>query len=260
MKGLYTFRKITNEEELKHFMQLRYQTYQNSALNCILKENKHQIDISIFDLHAEHFGLFYNGKPAGYLRFIFKRNEKFNTEAFEIGKAITLFDASRHNKTAIQSIKKPEFPFLNYPDITQEMQTYYSTIKKEQEYLIEPSRMTIFKEFKGLGASRFILECGIVLTIIQCTGRSHGLVCCHRKYANCYQQYGLKRIAGSERSIKIEDPAISDYQYESLELLFTPRETIEQTLSHSDIPKQFHHTFSAMYKEYKNNNHITRKL
>lgn len=260
MKGQYSFRKITSKQALKHFMQLRYQSYQNSALNCILKENKQQIDISIHDLHAEHFGLYCNDQPAGYLRFVFPRNEKYDSKAFEIGKELAFFNEVTHSKSALQSNQYPEFPFLNYPDITHQMQDYYASLQKKQECIIEPSRMTIFEEFKGIRAFMFLFECAIVLYMIQCTRKSHALVCCHRKYASFYQRYGLQKIEGSARSIKINNTTIPDYQYESLELIYNPVKSIEQSLQNSEIPVKYQPTFNAMYQEYLNHHQIARNL
>ncbi len=260
MKEQFTFRKIEHKEELKCFMKLRYQTYRSSDLNCILRQNNHQLDINVFDIHSEHFGLFCNDQPAGYVRLVLPRKEKYDLRAFEIGNEIHLFKKGIHCEKALKSLNHPEFPFLNYPDLPPDVRSYYNAIVEKQECLFEPSRMAISKQYRGTNTSKFLIECSIILYLSLCSGKSHAMICCNRSHVASYLRYGLKRIRGSARSIRLNDPNSPDFHYESMDLSITRMSTVEASISNSNIPKKLHPKFFEMYSEYKNHNQITRTL
>lgn len=241
-------------------MKLRYETVLKSDLRCILKENEYQLDVDVFDLHSKHFGLFCEDQPAGYIRYVFPRNEHYDLNAFEIGLSLQLFSQETHNDKALESMDHPKFPFLNYPDSPAGVQSYYNSIREKGEDLIEPSRLTMFNGHKGIMNIAFMIECAIILYIINSNGRKYALVCCQSNNAKFYQRYGLQKIEGSAHAIKGKEKNLPDYIYESLYLSVSNSCLSQQSLNDTSIPAKFHSRLLSMYDEYTNHNQITREL
>ena len=75
MSKTYTFREITEKEELEKFFRLRYEVYSDCRCQSILKKNGHPIDIDYYDVHSRHYSLACENEHAGYLRIVLPKEE-----------------------------------------------------------------------------------------------------------------------------------------------------------------------------------------
>ena len=142
----YTFRELNGEAELETFLKLRYETYVNSrSLRHFLTENEARIDMDVYDLHAKHFGLFQGVEPAGYIRVVAHKSQCYNPDVFAIGVRNQIFQSYIHREKELTKHPYPDFPFLSYDQIPQEVCKYYSSLSmQEKESAIEGGRFMLF--------------------------------------------------------------------------------------------------------------------
>ena len=88
----YTFREITEADELEMAFRLRYEVYSSCRCSMFLNTNLNKIDIDSYDLHSKHFGLFiHENELAGYFRVVLDKNEYYNPDVLEIGRKFHFF-------------------------------------------------------------------------------------------------------------------------------------------------------------------------
>jgi len=93
MSKKYTFREITEKDELEKFFKMRYSIYSNCRMNGFVKCNEHSIDIDAYDVHSRHYALTCENVNAGYLRVVLPREEMFQDQVLEIGRKYHLLNS-----------------------------------------------------------------------------------------------------------------------------------------------------------------------
>lgn len=232
----YTFREITEKEELEQFFKFRYQIYSECCYKGYLKENSFLMDIDVFDTHSKHYALYCENNIAGYFRVVLPREEYSNQEVLEIGNQKNLlgeYDSYLKNGHAT-------YPFLSYKNVPQSRWNFVETLKKRNENIAEASRLILRPEFRTIKTAKFLIECAIVLYVIICLGQKHGVITCSAKHSPIYQRYGFKPIDNN-----------SEYISNGVENI---------CLTLSSVPVYLNDMFQAMCKEFKQTGRIEREL
>jgi hypothetical protein len=242
----YTFREITEADELEQAFRLRYEVYSNCRCNSFLNTNLNKIDIDSYDLHSKHFGLFINeNELAGYFRVVFDKNEYYNSDVLYIGRKFNFFPGTEYALEGIKHIERADYPFLSYPDIPENIESFYDSITRKREGLAEGSRLIIKEQFRGIRTSIFMMECIMMLYLIICIGRKHAVINCIKEHGFFYEHYGFKPIddgQGYNLFVSIKNVCLSI--------------PLASSLQTSTVPKQFHPKLEGMAAEYS----ITGKI
>ena len=247
----YTFREITEAGELEQAFRLRYEVYSNCRCSSFLKSNVNKIDLDIYDLHARHFGILINDHELiGYWRIVFSKNDLYNPEIFYIGEKYGFFKSDEMSSLIEEKKESADFPFLSYPDIPEEIKSYYNSIKSGNEDLAEGSRLMIKEHFRGVRMVLFLMDCMMMLFFIHCLGKRHAFTNCVKEHAQFYQRYGFKFI-GDERGYSISG------SIKEAVCLTIP---LSMSLSASTVPAHFHPKLECMSAEYSLNGKITKTI
>jgi predicted GNAT family N-acyltransferase len=188
----YTFREITEADELEQAFRLRYEVYENSRLNPFLKHNSRKVDIDEFDFHSKHYGIFNEkGDMIAYLRVVFDRSELNNQSVYEVIINLHLEINNLNDSISIKE-KGSEFPFLSYPEVPDAVKTHYFTVKAKNEAFVEASRLIIKDEFRGPRLSGFLIDCAMMLFTMICSEKKHAIVCCDKHHSFFYERFGFR--------------------------------------------------------------------
>jgi predicted GNAT family N-acyltransferase len=187
----YTFREITEADELEMAFRLRYEVYSNTGNKVFLHQNIHKIDIDVFDAHSKHFGIFTDqGKLVAYIRVVLDKSEIKNDLVSDIVQKFELDLNCAKNRV--------DYPFLSYPTVPECVKSHYNDLKSKKEGLAEASRLIIREEFRGARLSSFLIECAMVLFTLICNERKHAVVCCDKHHSIFYERYGFTSFGNSE--------------------------------------------------------------
>ncbi|HAA24068.1 MAG TPA: hypothetical protein DCP28_36805 [Cytophagales bacterium] len=193
MDQTFTFRQITDEQELETFMKLRREIYMDSPKFSTLLQ--YPVDIDRYDLHSLPFGLFCNGEPAGFIRVILPTEDYYNPHAYRIRRKYGAFAPETHSEAAIKTQVGPQFHVFKYLPDSQKLQDYYTEAMAQGINLTEGSRIILFRKFRGLKAARFLTECTITTYIEHnWMARRHAVICCTSKQQHYYRQYGFELV------------------------------------------------------------------
>lgn len=237
----YTFREITEANELEQAFRLRYEVYSKSRVRSMLRQNENEIDIDVFDLHSNHYGLFANeNELIGYLRVVLDKTKFYNSTVFEIGKKYNLFNSLEHCLEGIQKVV--DYPFLSYPNIPGSVISHYESLKSQNEEFAEGSRLIIKENFRGIRTSSFLIECIMVLFMFICLGKRIALLSCCKDHSPFYKRYGFKPLGNGE------EYKIYDVENEGL------------TLYLSTLPANLPSRFEEMKAQYLITGKITKSL
>ncbi|MBK9488548.1 MAG: GNAT family N-acetyltransferase [Haliscomenobacter sp.] len=114
MEKHFTFREITDRNELKKAFRLRYEVYEQSRMQFLLTPNEAKMDLDVFDLHSRHFGFFHNHEIAGYIRIVVDRKSYFNSIVASIGLENHVFAPPKFIENNYAYNGEANFPFLSY--------------------------------------------------------------------------------------------------------------------------------------------------
>ena len=245
MGKIFTFREITEKEELEAFFRLRYEIYSLCAMKDFLYENNNRIDVDYFDVHSRHFALLNGTNTIGYFRVVLPKDELTNYDILEIGKRHQLLDEIEY----IKKIDEAEFPFLSYEGIPERYLIYYLDLLNRNEKLAEASRLILHPQFRSIITGKFLIECAMALFVNICIGQKHAVVFCSGKHDRFYEPYGFIPIAGREECV---------FNHSNLgQALTIP---LSRDLSDSTVPKQLHGKLQEMANEFKSTGKIWREL
>lgn len=132
------FREAQNKTELEALFTLRHQVYQEDRnLQSMLSENN--LDLTVYDLNALHFGAFENDKAIAYIRLVVEKETHFTAWANELISELGI---------QLEKQKFP-FPFQNYhPDLNWSIQFIKSL---ESRKIGEVGRLAIHKDYRQAG-------------------------------------------------------------------------------------------------------------
>jgi predicted GNAT family N-acyltransferase len=236
MSTKYTFREITEKEELEQFLRLRFDIYSGCRCRSILKNTGHPIDIDYYDVHSKHYAMTCGNKNAGYFRVVMPKEELTQQSIIEIAGKYSIFsDYDRY----LNSEAAP-FPFLCYKEIPQSYWNFYKSMKRGNKNLAEASRLILIPDFRTIRTSRFLIECAIVLYLIICFGKIQAVLSCNVNHKSFYEYYGFKAIG--------EENGLSTYGFDSV------------AMSLVSLPDQHHLRLEEMTSEFKSNGKIEREL
>ncbi len=237
---MYKFREIKSEAELEHFMHLRYERYMKSSNKSFVKLNENKIDIDVYDLNSKHFGLFYKEAPVGGFRLINHKSEIYDEKAFNIGLKYGVFNEELHSRENLIKHDYPDFPFISNSEIPRSISSFYKSVTKQKNDILEGSRLVLIGKHNGLRLAKFLVECSIVYSII--CSKKHYVLNCRSTHERFYKGYGFRTINDDDRSYLKE-------KTESAALL-----------SLSSIGSKFHDSFHEMAYQFTNNNTISRAI
>ena len=236
MSKKYTFREITEKDELEKFFRLRYNVYSDCRCQSLLKKNGHPIDIDFYDVHSRHYALTYENINAGYFRVVMPKEELTQNSIIEIAEKHNAFNDYEKYLTGGYA----PFPFLSYKEVPAGYWDYFNNLQSKNKKLAEASRLVLQPEFRTIRTSRFLIECAIVLYIIICIGRKQAVLSCNVRHKTFYEYYGFKPI-GKENGFSV-------YGYDSV------------AMSMSFLPEHFKSKFEEMTAEFKLTGKIQRML
>jgi predicted GNAT family N-acyltransferase len=236
MSTKYTFREITEKDELEQFFRLRFEVYSGCRCRSILKNNGHSIDIDYYDVHSRHYAMTCGNTNAGYFRVVLAKEELIQQSVIDIAENYNIF---RNYDRYLNSEAAP-FPFLCYKEVPQSYWNYYKNLKRGNKNLAEASRLILIPELRTIRTSKFLIECAIVLYLIICFGRRQAVLSCNQRHKSFYEYYGFNAIG--------EENGLSTYGYDSL------------AMSLVSLPDQHHLRLKEMTSEFKSNGKIEREL
>jgi predicted GNAT family N-acyltransferase len=197
MNKTMTFREITEKDELEKAFRFRYEEYSKSSNHVLLKHNIYRLDINSFDIHSRHFGIFSTtNELIGYLRVILDKTEIYNLRVYEIGVKYDLFSVVKHAKENLPGLKVADYPFLSLPNVPENVKSYYSSLKSNNNFFAEGGRLMIKEEFRGLRVSNFLLDCAMMLFSQICLGKKHAVLCCDSHHIPLYKRCGFQLFGG----------------------------------------------------------------
>jgi predicted GNAT family N-acyltransferase len=195
----FTFREITEVDELEQAFRLRYEVYSNSRNRVFINQNEFGLDLDNFDLHSNHYGIYSpDNVLIGYLRVVLDRNEYYNFGVFEIGLKFGIFCKSIHSNENIKKVDYAEYPFLSYPNLPESVKSKFTSLKNSNQLFAEASRLIIAENFRGFRTSAFLIECAMVLFIIICQGKRNAIVNCCKDHKSFYERYGFRTFSDEQ--------------------------------------------------------------
>ncbi|MCD4663885.1 MAG: GNAT family N-acetyltransferase [Bacteroidales bacterium] len=238
MSKKYTFREITEKDELEKSFRLRYNVYSKCRMNSFVKPNKHSIDIDSFDLHSRHFTLICNNTIVGYMRVVLPKEEILQQNILELGNMYDLLNDSKKPKN-----DGSPYPFLNYKGTPGSYWNYYHSLSIKNEGLVEASRLALLPEYRTIRSSKFLIECIMVFFILICERMKHAVIACYDNHSAFYKYYGFKEIDSGNK-----------YQFPINFSAFI------LVISLSSIPDKNHSRFQEMAEEFKTTHKIVKVL
>lgn len=237
----YSFREITEAKELEKAFRLRYEVYSNSRNRVFINRNEGGLDMDIYDLHSNHYGLYSpDNVLIGYLRVVLDRNEYYNYEVFKIGLKHGIYYNSIHSNENIKKEDYAEYPFLSYPNLPVSVKSKFMCLKKANQLFAEASRLIIVENFRGFRTSAFLIECAMTLFIIICQGKRNAIVNCCRDHSSFYERYGFRPFSEEQ-----------DFNIFGM---------TKETLYLSDLPDNLPSKFEEMKAQYLITQKITKTL
>ena len=249
MEKAYTFRKITNKEELTQFFKLRYAVYEQSDLQAFISINGKKMDIDVYDIHSHHYGLFKGNEIAGYIRLVVGRKGYCNPAILTICKENGFFENDLSFQNGALKNCAPSYPFLGYPGVPPVVKDYYNSIKSDYP-IIEASRLVIPENHRGVRAGLRMIELATIAAMqLIGNGKGYVIIDCATSQEKVYGLFGFKRLPG------LKDYYVFDVMKgKSLCLSLS----LSLSLCLSDIPAKMHDRFYGMSEEFVKTNKIVR--
>jgi len=254
----FTFKEIIDQVELEKAFRLRYEVYEKSRMQFLLRPNAAKIDLDIFDLHSRHFGIFYNNNIAGYIRVVIDRKSYFNTTVASVGLENNVFEARKFIGNNYVYNGEANFPFLSYAGVPHNVKAFY--IEKAQCFsIIEASRLIVLEQFRGHKFSITLIECAIVAGM-HVLGSEIGIAVldCSASQKRVYQLFGFQTLPNtSEYYVLNSDLTIRAL---SLSLSLSLFLSLSLSLSLSDVPPKLHDKIQKMSDEFEQTLQIKLEL
>ena len=244
MKNIFTFREITEKDELEEFFRFRYDVFSNCEAKYFLEENENHLDINHYDVHSRHFALTTDNANAGYLRVVLPKDELTNTDVLEIGKRYKLLDEEDY----FHKNGKAPFPFLSYGGVPQSYWNYFNELQSKNEQVAEAGRRIIHPEFRSIRTGKFLVECAMALFVVICIGQEHAIMSCASEHSRFFDNVGFIPIANGEGYVSNNINCVT---------LSLP---LSESLSTSTVPQQFHSKFEEMANEFRSTGKMEREI
>jgi predicted GNAT family N-acyltransferase len=249
-KACFTFREITEAGELEAAFRLRYEVYAKCRLSPFLKPAYCGMDLDHYDLYSRHYGLFNEVDDlAGYFRVVLGWRESYQDHVSRFCNDMGINLETGFFGKVSSAFSLPEYPFLSYPELPAPVRSYFEELIRNNESLAEASRLIIKDEYRGMRTSAFLLECAVMLYLLLCIGRKHGVICCAEDHSRFYIRYGFK-LVGSQGAY------LCNCNHPSL-IMTLPRAS---SLAASHIPASLHTHLENLANEFLINHKITRVL
>lgn len=239
MGKLYTFREITDINELEEFLKLRYKIYAASINKAVLEENEYQIDIDCYDIHSKHYCLISDEKAA-YFRMVLPSESLTNGNILQLK---AKFDLQSKNNSPKPVCKAP-YPFLSYKEVLQSHKDFFEELLYQNKAIVESSRLIVMPDHRALKATRFLTEAAIALYTFFYREYQTGIVNCPVEYVDFYKEYGF---------IPIDDG--KSYNFNGIQ-----KTSLSFSIDASSIPPKYINQFEAMANEYLLTGKIEREL
>lgn len=244
----FTFHEITDPLKIEEFFLLRYQVYNESDLAPFLKQNVHQIDMDVYDLHSRFFGIYCNSELIAGVRTVIHKEDYFNPKVYEIGKWYGIYTEDQSSREKLLQLNYPDFPFLSYPEVPNEIKQFYENQRKDKKVFMV-SRCVIHPAHRGLKTMQMLTE-GIATALCLMIKRNLGLVVTdvcvpHSKF---YGRYGFNSMQNASTYIVHGNKGICLAMLVSTNLIKT------------SFPQYLHSKFEQLILEYSLTHKITRTL
>lgn len=239
MKQPFTFRQISDAEELEQLLSLRFNLYAKSRMKSFICHNKFGLDFDKFDLHAHHFGLFLGDTVIGYIRIIENVNRFKSKIAALVNKKYGFVQevSPEQNETG-------DFPFLSYSGVPQAVKEYYN-IQKYNTTFLEGSRLIISEEYRSLKAVKYLLDCSVAASM-DIIREENGIVIldCAKSHEKWYSTMGFTKL-----------PDIEAYNLDNIPVTVL-KLPLSVELSNTTLPKEKHNYYTSLYNEYQYHHQI----
>lgn len=253
----YVFRELVEKNELKQFMKLRFNTYQSSSKKNLLRFPDSGLDLSQYDIHAKHYGLFSDGKPEGFIRAVFNSKEYYNPPVLEIASEELICTKN------VKSLSGPEvplesiFPMLSYPEASDKLKQYFKNILSNNEAVFEPGRLMLFGKHdpKGYRKSLFMVECLTAFFLFFWSKKMHAIIYSDASHENFYKAFGFQNIEGGSMYYKKWQVHKSSWVTSRSVAMVLPGASSPLT-----VPSKHYNKYHKMIEEYQLKNRITRIL
>ena len=190
MKTTFTFREITDADDLEQWLRLRYTLFANTHNRVFIHENRHRIDLDHFDTHARHFGIWEGRRKAGYVRLVYPQNRMVCQAAVTIMNGYPIVEITTPTHPAAP------YPFLSYPGIPDTYWSFYHQTQRRNEQLIEGSRLVVLPDYRGLKIVNWLFTCGLATCVMADPTFRYGVVNCNTPHLPFYASHGFAPIGG----------------------------------------------------------------
>jgi hypothetical protein len=153
----YTFQEITEPLEMEKLFGLRYKVYSECELAPFLAKNEYHIDMEVYDLHSRFFGIYCSNELVSGVRAVHNKRDYFNYKVFEIGHKFNLYSEDKDSQAKLENLDYPDFPFLSYPEVPQEIKQFYEDQRKDRKVYMS-NRCVIDTNHRGLKTIQLLTE------------------------------------------------------------------------------------------------------
>jgi hypothetical protein len=236
MSTIYTFREITEIEDLGQAFRLRYNAYKDNDLKVFLPENESGIDISHFDLHSKILGIFSGDELIATNRLCVERNMLFNENVLRVGRQYGFFnDADQPNGFSYNGHE--EYPFLSFLPSSPAIKQYHEQLKATNTFIAECGRFAIHNQYRSVRIMKFMFDCMFIFGMPLFGNQKRVVVTeTFARHTAIYKSYGFKEI--------------SIFQFEKLDQTCSLLSlVIDQNLS--QIPEKLRCNFPSLLQQFK---------
>jgi predicted GNAT family N-acyltransferase len=196
----YTFREITEADELEKAFRFRYKVYTGCTNICFLKPNENSIDVDTFDLHSRHYGIFtQGGEIVANIRVVLDKNEFHNDNVYDIAKKNNVLSESINSIKEIMKAEVCDYPFLSYSSVPKSVKSDYMELRTNNVGFAEAGRLIIKEEYRGIRLSSLLLDCAMVLFILICHENKYAVLCCDEHHRLFYEKYGFRPFGDGQQ-------------------------------------------------------------
>ncbi len=235
-KGNLIYREITEQKDLEQAFRLRYTVYKEAELGKFLSENESQIDISIYDLHAIHVGLFLEEELIASHRLCVDRELLFNKNVLELGKRFNVF-STINNASDMANIDYPAFPFISYTELPVAITELYTHSKATKTPITEVGKFAILPTYRGIRNMKLMFDCMIAIGMLWYGDKKGvGITTTDANHPTLFLINGFTRVA---------ELNIEELRSVTLSL------SLSANLNQSSIPTKLHDYFNTLADELK---------
>lgn len=178
--------KIKTPAELQLLLQLRQKVYRKSAVSGFLSNPDADIEVDVFDGQSEFFGLY--EERDGTQQLVGGRRVVYRKPVSESKRMITALGLNTPD------CPEPVLPIEQYGGQKTKRAIFHLQQKYGLNKVVEPSRMVIAEQARGLKSIVFLLKASVVVSLGVDKSQA-SLFCSNDKYTALYQRVGCQLIS-----------------------------------------------------------------